>query len=238
VIRPVGAASTIVSMRRRLALVLVVALAVPALALAADTDPKRQINAADQRKASSIVLKRSDFVAGWRKTASTPDTGSDYDCPGYSPDQSDLTLTGDVQADFVAAQGFPTISSTANVYKTRGQAATAWARSDKPALAPCAAKVLKQEIEKDGGKVTIGRAGKIAFPKLAPRTSAYRISFKVAMTNAGQTSTVPFTVHLVVLGHGRGDVTLLTFALGDGIPQAELRAFAKLTASRLAAAKL
>jgi hypothetical protein len=237
VIRPRRAASTIVSMRR-LALLLVVALAVPALALAAGTDPKRQLNAADQRKAASIVLKRSDFVAGWRKAASTPDNGSDYDCAGYSPDQSDLTLTGDAQADFVAAQGFPTISSTANVYKTRSQAAAAWSRSDKPALAPCAAKVLKQEIEKDGGKVAIVKAGKIAFPKLAPRTSAYRIAFNVTMTSAGQTRTVPFTVHMVVLGHGRGDVTLLAFALGSGIPQAELRAFAKLSAARLAAAKL
>ena len=53
-------------MSRRLALVLLVVLAVPALALAADTDPKKRINPADQRKARSIVLKRTDFVAGWK----------------------------------------------------------------------------------------------------------------------------------------------------------------------------
>lgn len=225
-------------MRRRLAAVLLIALVVPAAALAASTDPQRRIDPADQRKAGSIVLKRSDFVAGWRKTASTADGGSDYQCAGYRPDQSDLTLTGDAEADFASAQGFPLISSTANVYKTRTQAMAAWTRSDRPGLAPCAAKLLKEEIEKDGGTVILGRAGKIAFPRLAPRTSAYRISFQVATTNAGQASTVPFTVHLVALGHGRGDATLLALAVGNGIPQADLRAFAKLTAARLAAAKL
>lgn len=237
-IRRGGAVPTIGGMRRRLAVVLLTALVVPAVALARSTDPQRRIEPADQRKATSIVLKRSDFVAGWRKTASKPESGAEYECPGYRPDQSDLTLTGDVEAEFAAAQGFPLISSTVNVYKTRSQAVAAWTRSDKPGLAPCAAKVLKEEIEKDGGEVTLGRAGRVAFPRLAPRTSAYRIAFQVEIANAGRTSTVPFTVHLVALGHGRADATLVAFALGNGVPQTDLRAFAKLTAARLAAAKL
>ena len=49
---------------------------------------------------------------------------------------------------------------------------------------------------------------------------------------------MPFTAHVVVLGNGRGDATLVTFGLGNGIPSADLRAFAKLVAGRLAAAKL
>ncbi len=56
-------------MSRRLALLLLVVLAVPAIALAADTDPHRKINAADERKAASIVFKRTDFAAGWKRTA-------------------------------------------------------------------------------------------------------------------------------------------------------------------------
>ena len=55
-------------MSRRLALVLLVVFAVPALALAADTDPQRKINPADERKAASIVFKKTDFAAGWKRT--------------------------------------------------------------------------------------------------------------------------------------------------------------------------
>ena len=58
-------------MSRRLALLLLVVLAVPAIALAADTDPQRKINAGDERKAASIVLKRTDFAAGWKRTTTS-----------------------------------------------------------------------------------------------------------------------------------------------------------------------
>ena len=53
------------SVRRRLTILLLACLVAPALALAADTDPKKKLTPADQAKARSIVLKRSDFVAGW-----------------------------------------------------------------------------------------------------------------------------------------------------------------------------
>ena len=80
-----------------------VCLAVPAVALAADTDPKKRITAADQAKARSIVLKRTDFAAGWKKVPASPD--SDLVCPGFNPDESDLTLTGEAEADFEHTQG-------------------------------------------------------------------------------------------------------------------------------------
>jgi hypothetical protein len=223
---------------RRLLALLVTCLTLPALALAADTDPKRQINAADQRKAASIVLKRSDFAAGWTKAPRAPDTDTDISCPGFDPDQSDLVLTGEAEAEFEASDGIPSVSSIANVYKTRRQAVAAWTRSAKPAVASCLAQVLKREVEKDGGKVVISRSGAIAFPKLAPRTVAYRVGFTVTVMRAGETAKIPFTLHVVVLGNGRGDSALITFAFGSGLPTADLRAFAKVTAVRLAAAKL
>jgi hypothetical protein len=224
--------------RRALVVLLIACLAVPAVALAAGTDPKRQINAADQRKATSIVLKRADFVAGWKKVPSTPGTSEDHSCPGYNPDQSDLVLTGDGESDFQMAGGIPSVSSLANVYRTRADAQAAWSRSVKPGFAPCLAQMLKQEIEKSGGKVAIAKSGTITFPKLAPRTAAYRVALKVTVTQAGKTTTVPFTMHMVVLGNGRGDGTLITVGFGSGVPAADLRAFAKVTAARLAAAKL
>ena len=225
-------------MSRRLALLLLIVLAVPAIALAADTDPKKQINPVDQRTAASLVLKRSDFIAGWKKQPNTPDKNADYTCPGYNPDQSDLVLTGEVEASFAPAEGFPMVSSTSNVYKTRREAVAAWTRGDRPALVPCAAKILKEEIEKDGGKVTVVKQGRLAFPKLAPRTSAYRIGLNVTVSSGGKQTTVPVTVHLIFLGHGRGDVMLVAVSFGNSATLAGLRGFATLIASRLEAAKL
>ena len=225
-------------MSGRLALILLVVLAVPALALAADTDPKKRINPADQRKAASIVLKRSDFAAGWKKVPSTPDSGEDPTCPGYNPDQSDLVLTGEVEAEFEATDGLPSVSSIANIYKTKREAVAAWTRSAKPAFASCLARIFKQAVEGEGGKVSIVRSGVFAFPKYAPRTVAYRAALNLVVTEGGREAKVPVTIHAVALGSGRGDSVLLTIGFGNGIPVADLRAFAKLTASRLAAAKL
>lgn len=225
-------------MGRRLLLFVLAVLALPALALAAGTDPKKQINPVDQRNAASIVLNRTDFVPGWKKLPNTPDTGEDPSCPGYNPDQSDLILTGEVEATFQGAAAVPSVTSFSNIFKTKRDALASWTRSVKPALARCAGLFLKQGIEKEGGKATIAKQGQIAFPKFAPRTAAYRVVVNLSVTEAGKTTTVPFTLHLVALGNGRGDTGLMTIGLGNGIPGADLRAFAKLLAGRLAAAKL
>ena len=224
------------SVRRRLLLVVFAVLALPALALAAATDPTKQINPVDQRKAASIVLKRTDLAAGWKKVANAPDSGDELNCPGYNPDESDLILTGESETNFES--GAAKISSYSSIYKTRREALASWTRAVKPALAPCVARVIKQGIEATGGKVAIVRHGQIAFPKLAPRTAAYRVAFNVSYTSSGKTTTVPFTLHLIALGNGRGDASLLTIGFQSGVPSADLRALAKLAATRLAAAKL
>jgi len=102
---------------RRLALVLLVVFAVPALALAADTDPQRKINPADERKAASIVFKKTDFAAGWKRTTTRSDD-ENVSCSFYDPDGSDLTLTGDAEAEFEHTGGFPSVLSYGGVVIT------------------------------------------------------------------------------------------------------------------------
>jgi hypothetical protein len=226
--------------RRRLAAVILLVLALPALALAADTDPQKRFTAADQAKARTLLLKKSDFVSGWKKEPATKsgDDDTDFSCPNYNPNQSDLVLTGEAEAEFAGPEGIPSVTSVANIYKTRREATTAWARGDRPQLVPCFASGLEKALEEDGSKVTVTRKGKLAFPRYSPRTSAYRFSFSVTVTRDGQPLTLPMTVQIVVLGHGRGDVTLVAFSLGSGLALQDLQAFAKLSANRLAAAKL
>ena len=79
----------------------------------------------------------------------------------------------------------------------------------------------------------------MSFPKLAPRTSAFRVVASLVVEKAGEAPVkVPITVHLIALGQGRGDVVLLAMGFGNGVATSDLRGFATLTARRLAAAKL
>ena len=220
-------------MSRRLAVLLLLALVVPALALAADTDPKRKINAADERKAASIVFKRTDFTAGWKRTATSSSNDSDLSCSFYHPDGSDLTLTGDAEAEFERTGGFPSVLSYADIYATAKDAAAAWSRTVKPALARCLAQFFQSEVAEPGTNVTVVNFGRMAFPKVAPRTDAFRINVKMAVTESGQTATLPLTLHIVVVGRGRAEAGFLTFAPSPGIAAADLRAFGKLLAERM-----
>ena len=222
-------------MSRRLALVLLAVLALPALALAADTDPKRKINAADEHKAASIVFKRADFTAGWKQTSS-PNTDEDISCSYYKPNGSDLTLTGDAEAEFEQTGGFPSIYSYADIYVTPKDAAASWTRTVKPALPRCLAEYFKKEATDASTKATVVKTGPIAFPKVAPRTAAYRIVVRLAVTANGQTQTVPLTLHMIVVGRGRAEAGFLTFAASPGVSTGDLRAFGKLLAERMKAA--
>jgi hypothetical protein len=224
-------------MPRVLAALLVLCVAVPAIALAADTDPKKRINAADQAKARSILLRRTDFPTGWK--ALPPSVGEPIVCPGYAPKASDLTLSGLANADFIHTQEIPSVSTTSEVWASKADALASWTRSVKPALPRCLAQVFRDAVKKAGRKLTIVSYGKIAFPTVAPRTAAYRIVMRLLVEQPDQSSVqVPLTMHAILLGRGRADVSLLTFGVGSGVPLSDVRAFAKLLASRMAAAKL
>lgn len=221
-------------MGRRLATLLTICLVVPALAFAAAGDPKKRIAPADQKKAVSIVLKRADLAAGWKRVQ-TPD--SDLKCPGFNPDESDLTLTGTSETEFRYSDGITYVGSASNVFVSTKDALASWTRGIKPALARCLAHFFRQGAP-DGAKVAIVKQGRLAFPHVAQRTAAFRVLARVTVTRAGENETFPYAIHLLALGRGRGDVGLLAMAPGAGIPAAELRGFGKLLASRLQASGL
>jgi hypothetical protein len=224
-------------MGRPLAALLVLCVAVPAIALAADTDPKKRFTAADRTKARSIVLKRTDFAAGWKLTPPSPE--SDLVCPGFNPDESDLTLTGEGEANFDRAADGAVVYSYSEVWASKADALKSWARSDKPAVARCLGYAFRKGAEEEEGvQVKIVSAGRMAFPKLAPRTAAFKVVARVTFTDNGQTQTVPFTIQAFAFGNGRADATFAAITAGAGLAPADLRAFGTLLAKRLAAAKL
>jgi hypothetical protein len=229
--------SRIGRMRRPLTALLVLCVAIPAVALGADTDPKKRITPADQAKARSILLKRADFVAGWKRVPATPDS-EDLVCPGFNPNESDLTLTGEAEAEFEHTQGVVSVSSFSEVFVSKADALKSWTRNDKPAVARCIGHFFREGATDAGTQVKIVSAGRMAFPKLAPRRSAFKVVARVTVTANGQPQTVPFTIQFLALGHGRGDTAMLAISPGSGLATADLRAFGKLLATRLAAAKL
>jgi len=220
---------------RRLALVLLVAFAVPALARAADTDPKRQLTPADERKAAAIIFKRTDFTTGWTRSSSSASSGGgDLSCAYYNPNGSDLTLTGHAEAEFARA-GVSSVISCADVYATAKDAATAWSRTVTPALARCLGEFFERDAAAPGMKVRVLSHGRTPFPRVAPRTAAFRINVKMLVTQDGQTTAVPLALHLLVVGRGRAEAGFLTFA-SQGVSTGDLHEFGKLLAERMKAA--
>ena len=216
-------------MRHRLALFAAACLALPAVALAAAGDPKEAFTPADKAKAKSMVLVRADLAAGWKRT-STPDSGDDLSCPGFDPDLSDLTLSGESESEFEHPGG-AYVAAFASVYRTDANARTGFARVAKPALARCLAHFFEEGVVEEGGTVTITKQVKVSFPKIAPRVAAYRVVCRVGTPGSAQT--VPFAVDMIMLGRGRGEVVMLAMAAGPGIAQADVRSFARLLASRM-----
>lgn len=224
-----GALPRLRLVRRRLAFLVLACLVAPALALAAAGDPKEAFTPADKAKAKAMVLVRGDLTAGWKRTT-TPDSGEDLTCPGFDPDLSDLTLTGTFDSGFDHPSG-GYVAAFASVYRTDANARTGFARLAKPALARCLAHFFEQGVVQEGGTVTITRQAQVAFPAVAPRTAAYRVTCRVGTPGSAQT--VPFAVDLIMLGRGRGEVVLLTMATGTGIAPADLRSFARLLSFRM-----
>jgi hypothetical protein len=223
---------------RLLAVLVALCIGVPAVALAAaDTDPQKKLTAADQAKARAVILKRTDFVAGWKKVPAPPE--SDEPCPGFNPDNSDLTISGEAVANFEHGQGIPSVLAFADVYATQADAAKSWARNVKPALVRCFAHFFLQGAKEDGVKARVVSQGKIAFPKIAPRTAAFRIVARITVEQQGEPPvTIPITMHIVAVGRGRGEAGMLTTGVGTGVQPADLQSFARLMASRMTAAKL
>lgn len=204
--------------RRLLLLPMVlVVLALAGVATAADpTDPQISINPTDQSWADSIVLTPADLGRGWVVDPSSEgDSGNSGDestwCPEGTPNQSDLTATGGGNSpDFTRADS-SWASSVAIVWQTPDQAQADWDRTllAMPAFLKCLGKVFSGTLP--GVKITVASNGAIAFPAVAPRTSAYRLklAFKAtARAKKKRRKTLFANYDMVLIGNGRASAWL------------------------------
>jgi len=212
-----------------IALVGLLAAVLTGAALAATGDPVKRHTAADMAKARSIVFKLRELGPGWTRDTSQQ-TDDSPRCSYFRVDESDLVETGYAEGTFNHSSG-ATLGAEASVYKTVAQAQATWSRHVRPALARCLADELRREAAKDGDTIAIVRTGKLAFPKVSPRTAAYRLLAR--LTPKGRTTAIPLTFDLVFLERGR-ILTFLGVVTAGATPPASLDLpFARLLDSRM-----
>jgi hypothetical protein len=219
---------------RKVALLSLVALLVPAVATAANGEPRKALTKTDQATAHAVVVKRSDLGQGFAAVAREKDEGVPKGARCGPLDESDLTVTGDAASpDFRLAQGaaFVTVGSTAQVYRTLREANASWSRGTTRQTTTCLADIVRLSAA-PGQKITVVSATRVRFPSLAPKTTAYRLVLDVKI-GAQQLRAY---VDAVVLQHGRIQAGLLFSSLGRPVEPAQRIALASVVAARLAKA--
>jgi hypothetical protein len=227
---------------RALVTAAVAALALAGTAGAAATDPQVQIAPADQAWAESILLSSADLGTGWSALSGgggqAGDASASNLCPGFTPNESDLVVTGGSGSpDFMRSDG-AVVSSAATVWQTPEHAQADWDRMVQPQLLSCLASAIAAGSTKKL-KIVIRSKGQLEFPGVASRTAAYRVglSFRASRKVKGKLKkiAVPATFDLVLLGNGRATGMLLfVFVNAKPITASTEQSVAQLMAQRLA----
>jgi hypothetical protein len=191
---------------RALAATFVVAAVTAAAALAAGGEKEQiKLNPADQAAARRAVAHRADLgQRGWAGGAIKPDLSAAPTCANFHPKQADLVLTGAAASEW--DDNGLRIETDAQVLRTEAMVAADWRRTVLAAAAiPCLRAHLLKEL---GRGVTLVRFRRILFPPVATQSRAYLMIVDVKTT----TGKVPVALELVLIGHGRTELTIVSTA--------------------------
>jgi hypothetical protein len=207
---------------------LAAAAALALVSAASAAGPIVRKNAADDALARDIVVKRADVGGtGWTGKVRALAKPQPFSCPGFSPKQTDLVVTGAAASEW-RRQAID-ISSEAEVLQTAAMVRRDWSRTIRPALVKCLTGLYTGT---SGGTTTTAlSARKLAFPKVAPMTAAYRVV--VTVKSSGGTARVVFD--LVLIGKGRSEASL-SFVGPEAVKAAMVAAeprIARIVAGRL-----
>jgi len=160
------------------------ALVVVATASAA-RDPRLEklaLQPSDVRLAKSGAVQLSDLGAGWKRLRPSPSREQAPACPGYRPDFSGFTITGQATSEFSSRAGAASIVSHVEVYATRADARGDFSLSTLPPVARCLGIMFRREAAKGLSGFTLKVLGsrRVAAPRLGERSAAYRIVIELA----------------------------------------------------------
>jgi hypothetical protein len=210
-------------MRGRLLIVVpLLALLVSGAALAGRGDPRERLTPVDQKRARAMLLRPSDFGLAYRAIPPSSRASGFY-CAAL--DESRLTITGKGQSPTFQG-GVEFASSLSRVYRTAGEATTAWGLGTTPAGEACARKELESQFRTAGTRVV--SFARMPFPRFAERSQRYRVVVESQGVRA--------FVDAIALKKGRAVVGLV---LGSGLtpmPTAEEIRLTRSVARRMASA--
>jgi hypothetical protein len=216
---------------RRLALfvVPVVALTAAAVALAADPHAeKRHHVRADMALARRILLKQADVGPDWVRVGSVPKTSSSLSCPGFDPDFSRFSITGESSAAY-EYRSLDSILASAEVYPSRAQAAGDFKLGAKSQFAACLRRVLLRSFASLGSAVKVSgmSARQVSAPKLGERSTAYRLVARLSASGL----TLRVYLDILVLQRGRSEAFLAFTGVDSPIPSQ--LSYARAVAARM-----
>ena len=214
--------------------VVVLGLVVSGAAAAADGEPRKVLTEQGQATATSIVLKRVDLPATFSMQR-RPDEPLPKGVRCDALDESDLTVSGDAQSPDFALTGpgiYVTIGSSAQVYRSLREAALSWTRGNAAQTTRCFADIVRLSAPREQN-MKIVSSKRLSFPKVAPRTIAFRVVAELTLPGNRR---VRAYVDAVVLQHGRIQSGLVFTSLGRPLGRAEELGLASLLALRMAKA--
>jgi hypothetical protein len=176
-------------------------LIAPALALAADQpgEPRKRLTVADNRRAKSVVVRRSDLLPSYRVDTTGSALPGIPHCDSYPGDRSRITVTGSARAGFLNDSSM--IGSTALFFKSEGNLEAYWRKTVRAEYVTCFAEywassrragVTGETIE--ARQISIGPTG-------ASRVAAFRT---VTRLSAEGVTSVDWYHTTVFVSTGRG----------------------------------
>lgn len=162
-------------MTRRLIPLLAFVLLAPGAAPAgtAPGQPRESLTAADNAKARSVVIRRTDLNPLFRPAPNGSATDIIPHCAGYPGDRSSVTITGEAVSGF--AYGADKVGSSVSFFKSQFDAERYWKLTVRKAFAPCKAYWLRRLLKRGVTGRTL-RAGELALDRTgADADAAYRV---------------------------------------------------------------
>ncbi len=202
----------------------VVALAAAGAATADHLDPQQRIQAADQKRAAAMVLRKTDLPAGYRPER-TSDLEPHITCRAL--DESDLAIGGQATSPYWA-RDYQVVGSTAAVYVSAPDARSSWRRGTSDAGLSCLRDEFRKAFAQQGETVRISTRA-LPLPKLSVVAKAHRLTFSAADPQEPPL----FYIDLVLLTHGRA----LAGVLFAGVVTPPVRA-TEIAVSRVVAQRM
>jgi hypothetical protein len=163
-----------------------------------------RFTAADQAAARSTVIRRADLgnSARWKGGLTKPDLSAPPACMG-KPKLSDLVVTGAAESKYSGSAIW--FDSEVELLQTVRMVSVDWQRFLRtPNFLSC----VRSEVAKAQRIGKVGSIRWIAFPHIASRVRAFRLIIDVRVSGGA----VRFFYDSVIIGSGRTEITLTTFA--------------------------